>query len=162
MKKRRRTENVIEDTAVAASKKRVAPAPATVTATAPAPTPAKKRAAPARAPAPEPAPAPAPALAPALPGVVAANTEKQAAQVLAAQEAGFGPHEALQITGVQSTPELNGLLCQMEDLRKHQAHGRMHQPRPAALLAAETRPLTAPYPSTLLSILLSTRLLLSF
>ena len=44
-----------------------------------------------------------------------------APQVLAAQAAGFGPHQALQITGVTQTPELNGLLCQMEDLRGHQA-----------------------------------------
>ena len=51
---------------------------------------------------------------------VAANTEEQAAQVQAAQEAGFGPHMALQITGVTQTPELNGLLCKMEDLRNHQ------------------------------------------
>ena len=51
----------------------------------------------------------------------AANTEEQAAQVLAAQAAGFGPHQALQITGVTQTPEFNGLICQMEDLRKHQA-----------------------------------------
>ena len=50
---------------------------------------------------------------------VAANTEEQAAQVQAAQAAGFGPHMPLQITGVKQTPELNGLLCQMEDLRNH-------------------------------------------
>ena len=102
--KRRRTEaeRLAEDN-VAAPKRRAAPA-----APAPAPTPAP-------APAPTPAPTPAPAIA------AAANTEEQAAQVLAAQAAGFGPHQALQITGVTQTPELNGLICQMEDLRKHQA-----------------------------------------
>ena len=50
---------------------------------------------------------------------VARNAEEQAAQVQAAQAAGFGPHMPLQITGVKQTPELNGLLCQMEDLRNH-------------------------------------------
>lgn len=71
---------------------------------------------------------------------VAANTEGQAAQVQAAQAAGFGPHMPLQITGVKQTPELNGLLCQMEDLRNHPVFPATLSSAPVPCLMRACRP----------------------
>ena len=71
---------------------------------------------------------------------VAANTEEQAAQVQAAQAAGFGPHMPLQITGVKQTPELNGLLCQMEDLRNHPVFPATLSSAPVPCLMRACRP----------------------
>ena len=71
---------------------------------------------------------------------VAANTEEQAAQVQAAHAAGFGPHMPLQITGVKQTPELNGLLCQMEDLRNHPVFPATLSSAPVPCLMRACRP----------------------
>ena len=87
-----------------------------------APAPAPKKKAPT---AKERAAAPAPA--PEMPLAETAERTKQAAkaqaaQVKEAQEAGFGMGEELIISGLTKKGELNGLVVQMEDVRKHPDH----------------------------------------